>query len=136
MWLVEHLISHASAPRSWQESLHSDVLLNPSFRLWLTSFPSVAFPVTVLQNAVKMTYTPPKGLKANLTATWGVMNNEVVSRCSRCKAIYRRLLFSLSFFHAVVQERQKFGPLGWNGRYEFNATDLEVPLAHSTPPAT
>ena len=127
------MLQNCHLAKSWMPSLENIVInfgleeaeMHPEFRLYLTSMPADYFPVTVLQNGVKLTTEPPRGLKANLKRTYQDINEHSLNDCKKPE-IWKKLLFGLSFFHAIVQERRKFGPLGWNIRYEFNDSDLET----------
>lgn len=87
--------------------------------------PTEKFPVPVLQSGIKLTNEPPKGLKANLNRTFNDIQDKDYDSCTK-PAEFKKLLFSLAFFHAVILERRKFGPIGWNIPYEWMNSDFET----------
>jgi dynein heavy chain len=94
------------------------------FRLWLTTDPTPKFPLGILQNALKVVTEPPDGLGMNMQASYSRITQEEIDDCPH--RAFRPLVYVLSFFHAVVQERRKYGKLGWNVFYDFNESDFSV----------
>ena len=123
------LLQNCHLATSWMPSLEKIVETfgdgcNPHFRLWCTSMPNKHFPVSILQNGIKMTNEPPKGMTANVTRSLMQWTDEYFNQCSKKKE-FKMISFSLCFFHALIQERRKFGALGWNIAYEFTTGDLK-----------
>ncbi|XP_043503405.1 dynein axonemal heavy chain 12-like [Polistes fuscatus] len=99
------------------------------FRLWLTSYPSDKFPITVLQNGLKMTNEPPTGLQQNIMKCYlseAAKEPDFFHTSTQKKRNYSKLLYALCFFHALIQERRNYGPQGWNIKYGFDDSDLQI----------
>ena len=103
-----------------------DGLTNPhkDFRLWLTTDPIETFPIGILQRSLKVVTEPPDGLKMNMKASYARLSEDVLGSCQN--PFFRALAYVLAFFHATVQERRKYGKLGWNVAYDFNETDFRI----------
>ncbi|XP_071942686.1 dynein axonemal heavy chain 6-like [Antedon mediterranea] len=113
MLSMEEIIKEMGEPGA---EIHAD------FRLFLSSMPTKVFPVSVLQNSVKVTNEPPKGLRANIRrAFFELTPTHFEEHILGIK--WRKMIFGVCLFHAIIQERKKFGPLGWNIKYEFNDSD-------------
>lgn len=101
--------------------------IDKEFRVWLTSMPSDVFPPSILMRGIKMTYEPPRGLKNNLLRNYASFKNAEFDSNSK-PAELKKLCFGLAFFHALILERRKYGPLGWNIPYEFTVADFQISL--------
>eukprot|EP01064_Diplonema_japonicum_P033482 TRINITY_DN6608_c3_g1_i1.p1 TRINITY_DN6608_c3_g1~~TRINITY_DN6608_c3_g1_i1.p1 ORF type:complete len:4220 (+),score=898.37 TRINITY_DN6608_c3_g1_i1:135-12794(+) len=116
----------------------SDKATKDTFRLWVTSMPVDYFPIPILQNSIKITNEAPSGLKANMKRCFSDIQEAELSAfddlgkwpplaSGKAKSYaFKKLMFGMCFFHSIILERRKFGPLGWNTKYEWNDTDLAV----------
>ncbi|XP_077934784.1 dynein axonemal heavy chain 14 [Halichoerus grypus] len=115
------------------ESFNSpDVTIDPEFRLWLSSKSDSSFPIPILQKSLKIAVENPQGLKSNLLQTFGYGGSgevtEEIFEKPDCGPSWKKLLFSLCFFNAVINERKNYGILGWNIAYKFSSSDLAVSI--------
>ena len=94
------------------------------FRLWLTTDPTDRFPLGILQRSLKVVTEPPDGLKLNMRATYSRIDASTLEECPHWA--FRPCLYVLTFLHAVVLERRKYGKIGWNVSYDFNDSDLLI----------
>ncbi|XP_049721902.1 dynein axonemal heavy chain 10 isoform X2 [Elephas maximus indicus] len=107
-----------------EKSLERITKPHPDFRLWLTTDPTKGFPIGILQKSLKVVTEPPNGLKLNMRATYFKISHDMLEQCPH--PAFKALVYVLAFFHAVVQERRKFGKIGWNVYYDFNESDFQV----------
>uniref|UniRef100_A0A8C4ZK88 Uncharacterized protein n=1 Tax=Gadus morhua TaxID=8049 RepID=A0A8C4ZK88_GADMO len=102
------------------------------FRVFVSAEPASTrdghiVPSGILENSIKITNEPPTGMQANLHKALDNFNQDTLEMCAR-ENEFRSILFALCYFHAVVAERRKFGPQGWNRSYPFNTGDLTISI--------
>jgi len=122
------LLQNCHLLTSWLKKLEVIIegIKNPdkNFRLWLTTAPTDKMPLGILQRSLKVTTEPPDGLKLNMKSSYSKINDSDLDSCKHPD--FKSLVYVLAFFHAVVQERRKFGKIGWNVSYDFNESDFRI----------
>ena len=131
-WVV---LQNIHLVKSWLSNLEKKIEemsegAHPDYRLFLSADPAASranhiIPQSILETSIKITNEPPSGIHANLHKALDNFNQETMESCSK-EAEFKSILFSLCYFHAVVAERRKFGPQGWNKSYPFNTGDLVI----------
>jgi dynein heavy chain, axonemal len=113
---------------SWLKKLEAIIegITKPdkNFRLWLTTAPSDRFPLGILQKSLKVVTEPPDGLGQNIKSSYTKLTDADLDEVPNQE--FKSLVYVLSFTHAVLQERKKFGKIGWNVSYDFNESDFKI----------
>ncbi|CAO1413898.1 unnamed protein product [Diamesa tonsa] len=105
-----------------EKKMHS-LTPHSGFRLFLTMEISPKVPVNLLRAGRIFVFEPPPGIRANLLRTFSTVP---AARMMKQPSERARLYFLLAWFHAIIQERLRYVPLGWAKKYEFNESDLRV----------
>jgi len=101
--------------------------VHDEFRVWISAEPHAEFPIGLLQMAIKVTNEAPAGMRAGLKASYSWLTQDNMDAISgNSGPQWRTMLFALCFMHSAVQERRKFGALGFNIPYEFSQADLSA----------
>ncbi|KAF9243765.1 dynein heavy chain and region D6 of dynein motor-domain-containing protein [Melanogaster broomeanus] len=118
------LLKNVHLAPTWLGQLEKKLqTLNPhrNFRLFLTMEANPSIPVNILRQSRIIMNEPPPGVKANLLDSLRSISPQRLTQGPVEKV---RLYFLLAWFHAVVQERLRYVPLGWSKTYDFNDSDM------------
>ena len=106
------------------EKEFSGIQKHKNFRLWLTTEPQEKFPAILLETCFKLSYESPPGVKKNIERAYSLVDSDFLSK----SPLNSQLVFVLSYFHSILQERRNFIPQGWSKYYEFSYADFLAAL--------
>ena len=117
-----HIVNVALEELQMSGKLGDMPVMDKHFRLWMTTQPTADFPSALTLSCVKLILEAPEGLRAKMHLHFDAILQAYPEVDGNTELM--RLLFGLTWFHSLIQERCRFGALGWNIPYHFSEADL------------
>ncbi|KAJ4455654.1 putative Dynein heavy chain 1; axonemal [Paratrimastix pyriformis] len=98
------------------------------FRLFLATRPTPHFPVSILENALKVSTEAPSSIRETLTRSMDALikQPDFQDRVQRYGTNWTRIHYLLAFLHAVVVGRSRYAGVGWSLPYHFSHDELRL----------
>lgn len=97
--------------------------INSAHRLVVTCDPTWCVPAQLLHLCTPVAVEAPSSVRAGTVASFTGLSRTTLAASDRPEA-WRRILFTLCFFHSVLQSRCRYGAIGWSSRIQFSDADL------------
>ena len=110
---------------------NESLIIQSSFRLWLTILPVPNFPEALLKLSVVVSSEPPNGLRAGLLGCYAKDGPAAEFFHDVGHDQWKNFLFALCFLHITVCQRREYGNFGWSFPYAFGKSDLSSSLMYS-----
>jgi len=91
--------------------------------MWLTTEEHPKFPAVLLETCFKVSFETPPGLRKSMERIYYSFSQTQFQKFSTKKS---QLVFILSYFSSLIQERRTYIPQGWSKYYEFSPGDFKA----------
>jgi hypothetical protein len=106
----------SSEEKLLQEMVFPDNLAYPihnKFRLWISVIPVPNFPANFARRCLKISLELPTNIRPNTIKSFSTIPPNEIAAVTRNVREFKRMLFSMTLMHAVINHREKFGSFGW-----------------------
>ena len=87
--------------------------VNNKFRLWISVIPVPNFPANFARRCLQIALELPVTIKANSIKSFSLISNKEVDEVTRNTREYKRMLYTITIMHSVINARERYGSFGW-----------------------
>ena len=87
--------------------------IHPNFRLWISVIPVLNFPANFARRCLKISLELPVNIRPNTIKSFLSIPPNFVNNVTKNSREFKRMMFSMTVMHAVINHRERFGSFGW-----------------------
>ena len=80
----------------------------------------------ILKSSIKIALQQPINIKKKIERHFQNLKDGYFRKSTENGNLHKNIYFGLSYLHAILDGRRRYGTIGWNVAHEFDANDFEI----------